>query len=80
MSLGKNGPRPYISESGLKNHLENQGYSAAKIRKAVDPSNGDGLVGGLLQANMIEPFEHGWIVIDDTWASAMMLSKDGEAR
>lgn len=80
MNWEKNGSRPYISESGLKNHLENQGYSAAKIRKAVDPSNGDGLIGGLLQANMIEPFEHGWIVIDETWASAMMMSKHGASQ
>lgn len=80
MNWEKQGQRPYISESGLKNHLENQGYSAAKIRKAVDPSNGDGLIGGLLQANMIQPFDYGWIVIDDTWASAMMISKDGESR
>jgi hypothetical protein len=80
MNWEKQGQRPYISESGLKDHLENQGYSAAKIRKAVDPSNGDGLIGSLLQANMIEPFEHGWIVIDDTWASAMMMSKNGTSQ
>jgi hypothetical protein len=77
MNLEKHGERPYISESGLKNHLQNQGYSAAKIRKAVDPSNGDGLIGGLLQANMIEPFEHGWVVLDETWGSAMMVRKTG---
>lgn len=80
MNWEKNGSRPYISQSGLKNHLQNQGYSASKIRKAVDPSNGDGLIGGLLQANMIKPFEHGWIIIDDTWASAMMIRKHGELR
>ena len=80
MNWDKSGERPYISQSGLKNHLENQGYSAAKIRKAVDPSNGDGLIGGLLQANMIEPFEHGWVVIDETWSSAMMMSKNGASR
>jgi len=80
MNWEKQGSRPYISESGLKNHLENQGYSAAKIRKAVDPSNCDGLSGGWLQANMIEPFEHGWIVIDDEWASAMMMSKRGTSQ
>ena len=80
MNWEKNGVRPYISESGLKNYLENQGYSAAKIRKAVDPSNGDGLIGSLLQANMIEPLEHGWIVIDDTWASSMMIRKKGESQ
>jgi hypothetical protein len=77
MNWEKNGARPYISESGLKNHLENQGYSAAKIRKAVDPSNGDGLIGGLLQANMIEPFEHGWVIVDENWSSAMLIRKDG---
>ena len=77
MNWEKDGARPYISESGLKNYLENQGYSAAKIRKAVDPSNGDGLIGALLQANMIKPFEHGWIVVDDTWASSMMIRKQG---
>jgi hypothetical protein len=78
MDWEKNGSRPYISESGLKDHLEKQGYSATKIRKAVDAANGDGLVGGLLQANMIKPFENGWIVIDDAWASAMMIRKNGE--
>lgn len=68
--------RPYVSESGLKNYLDEIGYSKSKIRKSVDPANGDGLIGSLLRANMIEPFEHGWIVIDDTWASAMMIAKE----
>jgi hypothetical protein len=75
MNRRGNGSTPYLSESGLRHHLETQGYSAAKIRKALDPANGDGLIGGLLQAGMIERHEHGWIVIDDTWASAMMLRK-----
>ena len=70
--------RPYISESGLKAYLEKVGYSKIKIRKAVDPANGDGLIGSLIRANMISPFEHGWIVIDDTWASAMMMTKEAE--
>lgn len=77
MDAEKNGSRPYISQSGLKEYLQNQGYSAAKIRRAVDPANSDGLIGGLLQANMVQPFEHGWIIVDDTWASAMMMSKNG---
>lgn len=76
----KNGSRPYLSKSGLSDYLEQQGYSASKIRKAIDPSNGDGLIGSLLQAGMIEPFEHGWVVVDDAWASAMMLRKNGDKR
>lgn len=74
----KNGPRPYLSESGLRHRLESQGYSPAKVRKALDPANGDGLIGGLLQAAMIERHEHGWVVIDDTWASAMLMRRSAK--
>lgn len=80
MEWEKRGSRPYVSKSGLSDYLASQGYSAAKVRKAIDPSNGDGLIGSMLQAGMIEPFEHGWIVIDDTWASSMMLRKNGDSQ
>lgn len=80
MNWEKKGSKPYVSKSGLMSYLEGQGYSASKINKAVDPSNSDGLIGSLLQANMIEPFENGWIVINDTWASAMMIMKNGGAQ
>lgn len=76
MNFKETGARPYISKSGLKSYLEGQGYSEAQIRKAVDPSNSDGMVGGLLLANIIKPFEHGWIIIDDALATAMMIRKN----
>lgn len=78
MDWEKKGMRPYISKSGLKEYLSTQGYSEAKIRRAIDPSNGDGVVGALLLAKAIAPFEHGWIVVDDAWASQMMMAKYGD--
>lgn len=79
MNWEKTGARPYVSKSGLVSYLEDQGYSAAKIRKALDESNADGLIGNLIQSNMIEPFAHGWIVTDGTWASSLMIQKHGAA-
>jgi hypothetical protein len=35
------------------------------------------MIGALIQGEIIEALEHGWIVIDDANASAMMLTKGG---
>lgn len=67
--------KPYISESGLKSYLAKQGYSESKIRKSVDPSNADGLIGALLRSGFLERFENGWIVIDPVASSAWLMQK-----
>lgn len=69
------GMKPYVSESGMKDYLIKQGYSESRVRKALDPSNADGLIGALLRAGYIERFENGWIVVDPVASSAMMMQK-----
>jgi hypothetical protein len=39
----------------------------------------DKLIGSLILAEIITPHEHGWIIIDDIQASAMLMRKAGEA-
>lgn len=67
---------PYLSRSGLKDKLLADGNAERTVRNMVNPSYTDKLVGALLNANIIEPQEHGWVVVDEAQASAMMLRKN----
>jgi hypothetical protein len=42
----------------------------------INPSYNDKLIGALLQADMIQNTEHGWIMVDEVQASTMMLRKN----
>lgn len=66
---------PYLSRSALKDKLIQDGNAERTVRNMVNPSYGDKLIGALLNAGLIETLEHGWIVINDVQASAMILRK-----
>lgn len=71
------GGAPYLTRSALKDKLAADGNAERTTRNMVNPSYNDKLIGALLQAGMIEATEHGWIMVDEGQASAMMMRKNG---
>ena len=67
---------PYLSRSALKDKLLADGNAERTVRNMVNPSYGDKLIGALIQSEMIEATEHGWIMIDESQASAMLMRKN----
>jgi phage/plasmid primase-like uncharacterized protein len=68
--------KPYISRSGLLSYLtEKVGMSEATARKYIQPSAVGKPISELINAGIIEAFEHGWIVVEETQISAMMILK-----
>lgn len=71
------GGAPYLTRSALKDKLAADGNAERTIRNMINPSYTDKLIGAMLQAGMIEATEHGWIMVDEGQASAMMMRKNG---
>ena len=71
---------PYVSRSALKDMLTSDGNAERTVRNMVNPSYSDKLIGALIQGEIIEPFEHGWIMIDEVNSSAMLLRKNGDPK
>ena len=71
---------PYVSRSALKDMLTADGNAERTVRNMVNPSYSDKLIGALIQGEIIEPFEHGWIMIDEVNSSAMLLRKNGDPK
>jgi phage/plasmid primase-like uncharacterized protein/KaiC/GvpD/RAD55 family RecA-like ATPase len=67
---------PYLSRSALKDKLTQDGNAERTVRNMINPSYNDKLIGALLQADMIQNTEHGWIMVDEVNASTMMLRKN----
>jgi phage/plasmid primase-like uncharacterized protein len=65
--------KPYLSRSGLKTKLRKDDVKDTMVDKMLRPGKPQELIGSLLTANIIEPYEHGWIVIAEAHASAMRL-------
>ena len=60
----------------LKDKLTQDGNAERTVRNMINPSYSDKLVGALLQSGMIEPTEHGWVMVDETQGSSMMMRKN----
>jgi phage/plasmid primase-like uncharacterized protein len=67
---------PYLSRSALKDKLTQDGNAERTVRNMINPSYNDKLIGALLQADMIQNTEHGWIMVDEVNASSMLLRKN----
>jgi hypothetical protein len=50
----------------------------ATADKKLKPGSSDQPVGALLAAEIISPFENGWVVSDGVYASGLLLRKNGE--
>ncbi len=67
---------PYVSRSAFINYLvTNQGIKESSAEVYVKPSQQGKPIADLLNAEIIQAHEHGWIVVDETQASAMMMRK-----
>ena len=71
---------PYVSRSALKDLLTADGNAERTVRNMVNPSYSDKLIGALIQGEIIEAYEHGWIMIDEVNSSAMLLRKNGDPK
>lgn len=68
--------KPYLSRSAMVDYLvEKMGVSESSAKIYIKPSAKGKIIADMLVAEIIESFEHGWVVIDDTQASAMMIRK-----
>ncbi|MCA3173721.1 MAG: AAA family ATPase, partial [Burkholderiales bacterium] len=65
---------PYISRSALMEYLEQtKGMSHETAKQYVKPSAKGKLMADLLDAHIVEPFEHGWRVADLAHARSMLM-------
>jgi phage/plasmid primase-like uncharacterized protein len=69
---------PYISRSALKDKLASDGRKPRTIENDLSPAYTDKLIGALILSEIISPFEHGWLVVDEVQSSAMMMRKGGQ--
>jgi len=69
------GDLPYVSRSALKSKLAIDGFAERTIVNMLTPSRQD-MVGLLLQGEVIQVFEHGWILVDLVHSSAMLMRKN----
>ena len=67
---------PYLSRSGLLNHLVvDLGMDERTAKQYLKPSNSGRLVSELLTGEVIEVRQHGWVVKDNILASTMLLQR-----
>lgn len=67
---------PYVSRSGLQNFLVKNGYSERTARNKTEASRTGGLILEMLNAGVLETYEHGWIFINEAQVSTMMMQKN----
>ena len=68
--------QPYLSRSAMVEYLvKKMDISEASAKVYIKPSATGKPIADLLVAEIIEAFEHGWVVIDDTQASSMLIRK-----
>lgn len=67
---------PYLSRSAMVDYLvQKMDVSEASAKVYIKPSANGKPIADLLVAEIIEAFEHGWVVIDEAQASAMLIRK-----
>jgi hypothetical protein len=58
--------------------MSNEGLSESTAKTYSQESKKGRLIYNLLNSQIISPTEHGWMVIDDTTASMLMVRKAGK--
>lgn len=69
--------RPYVARENLKEKLIEDGNAESTALNMMKPSNTNKLIGALINSEQIAPESQGWSVIDNVWASALLLAKKG---
>jgi phage/plasmid primase-like uncharacterized protein len=67
---------PYISRSAFLAKLDADGWAKRTAENALKPSTTNGFVNLMEGGDVIKPFEHGWIMIDQVNASALIMMKN----
>lgn len=71
--------RPYLSRSGFVEYVVNNlGVKEASAKLYAKPSQAGRPVADLLISEVIAAHEHGWMVIDESQGSAMMMRKNAK--
>ena len=66
---------PYLTRSDLIKKLTSDGMADRTIQNMLNSSYDNKLIGALLLANLIKKQVDGWVVIDNVWASAMVVNR-----
>jgi len=69
--------RPYVAKEDLREKLLEDGNAESTVRQMMKPSVTNKLIGALINSEQIAPESAGWSVIDNVWASALLLAKKG---
>lgn len=70
--------KPYLSRSALKEKLSVGGKIKERtVLNKINPSRDGDLICSLLNGEIIQAYEHGWIMIDLVQASALLMRKNG---
>ena len=67
--------KPYLSRSALRDKLTSDQRSARTVENMMNKSYKTRLIGFLLESGDISDYEHGFIVNDNVWSSALLLAK-----
>jgi putative DNA primase/helicase len=68
--------QPYLSRSAMLDYLvQKMDVSEASAKVYIKPSASGKPIADLLLAEIIEAFEHGWVVVNEAQASSMMIRK-----
>lgn len=68
---------PYVSRSAMSAYLiTNMGLSEASAKVYIKPSQAGKPIHDLLQAEIIKAHEHGWLMVNDVEASALLMRKN----
>jgi hypothetical protein len=69
---------PYLSRSALVNVIVGDGNSQRTAENKVLPGRKDGLIMPMLNAGVMKPYEHGWIFVNPTQTSAMVMLSNND--
>lgn len=66
---------PYLSRSALRELLVKDGDSERTARNKTDASRPGSIIDQMLNAGVLEAREHGWLFVNQTQSSAMLMQK-----
>lgn len=67
---------PYLSRSAIMDYfVQKLDVSEASAKQYIKPSVPGKPIADLLNSQIIDPFEHGWVVVDQVQSSAMLIRK-----
>ena len=70
---------PYVSRAGYKKYLEKEaGVSSNAAKNYCNETDENRPIGLLIKYDLIGQYAAGWAIIDDEWASLLLLSKNSK--